>query len=147
MEVVGAVASFIAIGQALGTARHVVHIARAIPEVENEMNWLHNEVETLRSIQEELSMAGVITNDSRFETPLLERSMLQLTESTRRLEKIRKRCIRSPSAEGKDQVKRRAWFWLQAELSDCRSKARDARENLRLALEIVNYHSTTNWRR
>lgn len=44
MEVVGAVASFIAIGQALSTARHVAHIARAIPGVENEMRWLQNEV-------------------------------------------------------------------------------------------------------
>ncbi|KAK1671657.1 hypothetical protein BDP55DRAFT_289458 [Colletotrichum godetiae] len=127
MEVIGAVASFIAIGQAVGTARHVVHIARAIPEVE-----------ALRLIHEELARVGVITNDSKFKSPILENSMLQLTESTRRLEEIRKRCIRSPSARGKDKVKKTAWFWLQGELSECRSKARDARENLQLALQITN---------
>ncbi|KAK1487582.1 pfs domain-containing protein [Colletotrichum tamarilloi] len=132
MEVVGAVASFIAIGQALSTARHVAHIARAIPGVE-----------ALGLIEAELAKAGVIASDSKFETLYLEKAMLQLTESTRSLEEIRNRCTRPLSADGKDKIKKRAWFWLQAELADCRSKARDARENLQLALQSINAQSIT----
>ncbi|KAK1713886.1 ankyrin repeat-containing domain protein [Colletotrichum lupini] len=143
MEVVGAVASFIAIGQALSTARHVAHIARAIPGVEDEMKWLRNEVEALKLIKEELVRAGVIANDSKCETLFLAKAMLQLTESTKSLEEIRIRCIRSPSADNKGKVKKRAWFWLQAELSDCRGKAREARENLQLALQTINAQSIT----
>ncbi|KAK1515669.1 pfs domain-containing protein [Colletotrichum costaricense] len=143
MEVVGAVASFIAIGQALSTARHVAHIARAIPGIENELRWLQNEVEALGLIEAELARAGVIASDSKFETMYLEKAMLQLTESTRSLEEIRKRCTRPLSADGKDKIKKRAWFWLQAELADCRSKARDARENLQLALQSINAQSIT----
>lgn len=101
------------------------------------------QVEALKLIEAELARAGVIANDSKFETLYLEKAMLQLTESTTSLEEIRKRCTRSPSADGKDKIKKRAWFWLQAELSDCRNKARDARENLQLALQSINAQSIT----
>ncbi|KAK1449456.1 pfs domain-containing protein [Colletotrichum melonis] len=88
-------------------------------------------------------LAGVIANDSKCETLFLAKAMLQLTESTKSLEEIRIRCIRSPSADNKGKVKKRAWFWLQAELSDCRGKAREARENLQLALQTINAQSIT----
>ncbi|OHE99692.1 pfs domain-containing protein [Colletotrichum orchidophilum] len=141
MEVVGAVASFIAIGQAVGGARHIVHIARAIPGIESEMRWLHNEVEALRLIKAQIAQEGAVTDGSKCETPLLEIAMLQLTDSTRSLEEICKRCTRAVDADGKVKVKKGAWLWLQSELSDCRRKAREARDNLQIALLAVNNQS------
>lgn len=44
MEVVGAAASFIAIGQALIAGRHVFNILRSIPEISKEFEALDYEV-------------------------------------------------------------------------------------------------------
>lgn len=40
MEILGAVASSVALGQAIGAGRHIVRLVREIPEVQHEFNEL-----------------------------------------------------------------------------------------------------------
>lgn len=44
MEIIGAAASFIAIGQALTAGRHVFNLLKAIPEISKEYEALKTEV-------------------------------------------------------------------------------------------------------
>ncbi|KAK6211420.1 pfs domain-containing protein [Colletotrichum tabaci] len=137
MEVVGAVASFIAIGQALIAGRHAINVLRAIPGIGNELTWLHNEIETLRLVVEEADMRGTSTDESLPETPLLKSARLQLSEIVADLEGIRKGCVRAVQENGKVKAKKTKWFLQQKQLSECRDKARDARANLLAALQTL----------
>ncbi|KAJ0165890.1 Ankyrin repeat and death domain-containing protein 1A [Colletotrichum tanaceti] len=137
MEVVGAVASFIAIGQALAAGRHIVEGLRAIPGIGNELAWLHNEIENLRMMVEEAKMRGTSTDESLPETPLLKSARLQLGEIATSLEGIHKGCIRIIREDGKVKAKKTKWFLQQKQLSECREKARDARANLLAALQTL----------
>ncbi|KAM7196951.1 hypothetical protein V8F33_005833 [Rhypophila sp. PSN 637] len=55
MEVIGAVASFIAIGQALGAVPSIVDILKALPTARMELIVLSNEFETLRATHADIS--------------------------------------------------------------------------------------------
>ncbi|WQF86736.1 Putative ankyrin repeat-containing domain superfamily [Colletotrichum destructivum] len=137
MEVVGAVASFIAIGQALAAGRHVVDVLRAIPGIGNELTWLHDEIETLRLVVEEADMRGTSADESLPETPLLKSARLQLREIVADLEGIHKGCVRAVKENGKVKAKKTKWFFQQKQLSECREKARDVRANLLAALQTL----------
>ncbi|GKT93706.1 hypothetical protein Ct61P_11556 [Colletotrichum tofieldiae] len=151
MEVVGAVASFIAIGQALTAGRHVIDVLRAIPGIGDELIWLNNEasirdqllrIETLRLVVEEADMRGTSTDQSLPETPLLKRARLQLSEIVADLEEVYKDCVRAVTEDGKVKAKKRKWLWQRTKLSDCREKARDARANLLAALQTLQLKET-----
>ncbi|GJD01391.1 hypothetical protein ColKHC_10216 [Colletotrichum higginsianum] len=137
MEVVGAVASFIAIGQALIAGRHVIDVLRAIPGIGNELTWLHNEIETLHLVVKEADMRGTSTDESLPETPLLKSARLQLSEIVADLEGIHRGCVRADQENGKVKAKKTKWFLQQKQLSECREKARDARANLLTALQTL----------
>ncbi|GKT50070.1 uncharacterized protein ColSpa_10251 [Colletotrichum spaethianum] len=137
MEVIGAVASFIAIGQALIAGRHVIDVLRAIPGIGNELAWLNNEIETLRLVVEEADMRGTSTDQSLPETPLLKRARLQLGEIVSELEQVHENCVRAVKEDGKVKPKKTKWFLQQNRLSECREKARDARANLLAALQTL----------
>ncbi|KAK4205916.1 hypothetical protein QBC37DRAFT_381620, partial [Rhypophila decipiens] len=55
MEVVGAVASFIAIGQCLAAVPSIVDILKALPTAKMELITLSNEFETLRATHTDIS--------------------------------------------------------------------------------------------
>ncbi|KAK1962671.1 hypothetical protein LY78DRAFT_672411 [Colletotrichum sublineola] len=142
MEVVGAVASFIAIGQVLVAGRHVIDVLRAIPGIGDELAWLNNEIETLRLVVEEADMRGTSTKQSLPETPLLRRARLQLSEVVADLEGIHRDCVRAAGEDGKFKAKKRKWFFQQKRLSECREKARDARGNILAALQTLQLKET-----
>ncbi|KAK2035325.1 hypothetical protein LX32DRAFT_708320 [Colletotrichum zoysiae] len=137
MEVIGVVASFIAIGQVLVSGRHVIDVLREIPAIRGELDWLNNEIETLRLVVEGADMRGTSTDPSLPEMPLLGKARLQLNEVVADLKKVHMDCIRAAGEDGKVKVKRMKWFLQQKRLSECRRKAGEARVNILAALQTL----------
>ncbi|KAK1985277.1 ankyrin repeat-containing domain protein [Colletotrichum cereale] len=86
---------------------------------------------------EEADVRGTSTDQSLPETPLLKRARLQLSDIAADLEVVHRDCVRAVREDGKVEPKKTKWFLQQKRLSECRDKARDARENLLAALQML----------
>ncbi|KAK2039169.1 hypothetical protein LZ31DRAFT_95784 [Colletotrichum somersetense] len=146
MEVIGVVASFIAIGQVLVSGRHVIDILREIPAIRGELTWLNNEIETLRLVVEKADMQGTSTDPFLPEMPLLGKARLQLNEVVADLKQVHMDCIRADGEDGKVKVKRMKWFLQQKRLSECRKKACEARVNILAALQTMQLKESRDTR-
>ncbi|KAF6804992.1 ankyrin repeat protein [Colletotrichum musicola] len=144
MEVVGAVASFIAIAQALETGGKIVNILREIPGISGEMMLLNNEIESLRVTVETAQVQIAAALEDEPEPPDLKAARLSIDQLAKDMQAIVTRCTRAVGKDGKIKPNYLKWMWLQKELKGCHDKTRDAKSTLGLALLTLNLKQTTH---
>ncbi|KAK3998309.1 hypothetical protein QBC44DRAFT_314203 [Cladorrhinum sp. PSN332] len=159
MEVVGAIASFVAIGQALNSLPKIVDILRSIPESQRELMFLLNELETLRATHAKIEeiLGEVPENGSDSQSfPISEIDALQLEASKTEVESLMsdlhclcEKCIVRANGSSEPRVKRRNWFWKRAKAKQLLERAQGIRTKLQLVMadislnrsQLINHHS------
>ncbi|KAK7423255.1 hypothetical protein QQZ08_009151 [Neonectria magnoliae] len=131
MEVVGAVASFIAIGQGLDAGFRVVNFMRDIPEIQQNYEALRKEIEFTTHV---LTVCQLVVDQSPDDSgsPLIIEAIEQLKETEVELSKFAASCTRV--RKGNDEkAKKHKWMLERNKLEKLRAKALAARKNLQLA--------------
>ncbi|KAK4211536.1 ankyrin repeat-containing domain protein [Rhypophila decipiens] len=155
MEVVGAVASFIAIGQALAAVPSIVDILKALPTARMELIVLSNEFETLRATHADVSSLLDMLSDQLkaaeeqdldatvvIDPALLRRTEAELMALVSDLGQLISSCQSAPSNLGKSTVKRIKWLGSRGKILKLTERARDIRLGLQQAMASLSlrYH-------
>ncbi|KAH6884181.1 ankyrin repeat-containing domain protein [Thelonectria olida] len=145
MEVLGAVASSIAVAQGIAAGGHLVKMLRDIPEIQKEFDSLRGEIDLIGAIVKEATRVGCSTSTQQgitdpFEQSLLSRTAQQLQEIGDELNAIVTQCGRETS-DKKIEARRRKWLLQGDKMQKLRQKALDAKLNLHFALTC--HHRST----
>ncbi|KAM7211330.1 hypothetical protein V8F06_013286 [Rhypophila decipiens] len=151
MEVVGAVASFIAIGQALAAVPSIIDVLKALPKAREELMALSNGVssmfETLRATHADISSLLDMLSDQLkaadeqdldalavIDPALLSRAKADLMVLISDLGQLISSCQSAPTNLGKSTVKRLKWLGSRGKILKLTGRARDIRLDLQQAM-------------
>ncbi|KAM5349116.1 hypothetical protein ACJ41O_008939 [Fusarium nematophilum] len=126
MEILGALASSIAIAQAIAAGRHMVNLIRDIPEMQNEFDdWL-----------QEIDLISVMVSEARnISSSTLGKSLiLRAAQRLQEINDILQTIVSMCSKETQSKVKKRKWMLQTTKMQQLRVKAMDAKMNLHFAL-------------
>ncbi|KAH7347661.1 ankyrin repeat-containing domain protein [Plectosphaerella cucumerina] len=147
MEVVGAVASFIAIAQALKEGHKALTFLRSIPEIDGEWRALYAELEAVNRIIDEAKQYQSFENPDRPDSDLLCASINRVKEIAEALVTLSRNCSRVPDQSTqpvaqanklKIRPKKTKWLWVRDEIRILAARLRDAKTNLLLAVQLAN---------
>ncbi|KAF6799416.1 3-ketoacyl-thiolase [Colletotrichum sojae] len=136
MEVVGAVASFIAIAQALETGGKIVNVLAGDTR-DKQRNDVAQQRETAQ-----VQIAAALEDEP--EPSDLKAARLSIEKLIKDMQTIVTRCTRAVGKDGKIKPNYLKWMWLQKELKGCHDKTRDAKSSLGLAFLTLNLKQTTH---
>ncbi|KAK4232603.1 hypothetical protein QBC38DRAFT_6163 [Podospora fimiseda] len=150
MEVVGALASFIAIGQAIQTLPKIVHSLKSISARKQEWMLLLNELESLRATHAKLeeiisinlnygstSQPTLASNISAHDESQLERCKSELESLVSDLHRPWENCVSKGNVSSEPRVKRRSWVWNRAKAEQLQKRAEAIRSKLQLVMQGI----------
>ncbi|KAI8633123.1 hypothetical protein F5Y19DRAFT_490311 [Xylariaceae sp. FL1651] len=132
MEVIGAIASFIAIGQAIGTVPKIVATLRSLTGASAELHALAEELEYLHLVHEHMSDNIKLVSGEHShallkvkEPPLLQRLRSDLELTIHQLEELAAACI---VAGESSKVSKVHWWKKRGDIKSLQVKCRDQRQ-------------------
>ncbi|KAF4968350.1 hypothetical protein FSARC_4296 [Fusarium sarcochroum] len=140
MEVLGVIASSIAVAQALVAGRHIVNLIRDIPEIQKEYNLLKNEIELIADFIHESKRFGTSEFANDRSQRLLSITAQQLTNIEDELKGIVRRCAQGSSSN----ISKRRWLLRERKIEQLREKARNAKSDLQNATLLHHQAVVTN---
>ncbi|RSL70020.1 hypothetical protein CEP54_002029 [Fusarium duplospermum] len=137
MEILGAVASSVALGQAIGAGRHIVRLVHEIPEIQHEFQELKQDISLITAmlddVQNGIGTWGSGPTSSTTGEMLLGRTAQRLEEINNELQRFVEHCAKE-STDNTVKAKKRKWIMQSDKLQKLREKAMDAKMNLHFAL-------------
>ncbi|RTE83296.1 hypothetical protein BHE90_002157 [Fusarium euwallaceae] len=137
MEILGAVASSVALGQAIGAGRHIVRLVHEIPEIQHEFQELKQDISLITAmlddVQNGIGIWGSGPAPSTTGEMLLGRTAQRLEEINNELQRFVEHCAKE-STDNTVKAKKRKWIMQSDKLQKLREKAMDAKMNLHFAL-------------
>ncbi|CZR46378.1 uncharacterized protein FPRO_11826 [Fusarium proliferatum ET1] len=132
MEVLGAVASSIAVMQALAAGKHAVSLFREIPDIQKDFDYLMNELDMIKSIAEAVSKMA----PTAMEKDLITTAARNLHDITAELEALLRICSRESGLDGNKMSKTRKRKWLveKSDIKKLQQRMCQAKETLHFAL-------------
>ncbi|CAG7566468.1 unnamed protein product [Fusarium equiseti] len=159
MEVLGAVASSIAVVQAAAAGKHIVSIIREIPGIQDDFDYLMKEVRGFPHCYIRIriltgvyklnlinSMVKAIPrmSPSAYEQDLINLAAKDLNEVTKELEELLRGCFREVnSKDGKIcKTRKRKWLLEKSTITKLQQRMRNAKTTLHFA--VASSHATNN---
>ncbi|RBQ74968.1 hypothetical protein FVER14953_04475 [Fusarium verticillioides] len=132
MEVLGAVASSIAVVQALAAGKHVISVFREIPDIQKDFDYLMKELEMIKSMAQAVSRMA----PAEMEQGLINTAARNLNDITAELEALLRICSRESGPEGSEMNKTRKRKWLveKSDIKKLQQRMNQAKETLHFAL-------------
>ncbi|QGI67956.1 hypothetical protein CEK27_011927 [Fusarium fujikuroi] len=132
MEVLGAIASSIAVVQALAAGKHAVSIFREIPDIQKDFDYLMNELDMIKSIAQAVSKMA----PTAMEKDLITTAARNLHDITAELEALLRICSRESDPDGNKMSKTRKRKWLveKSDIKKLQQRMCQAKETLHFAL-------------
>ncbi|OTA83034.1 hypothetical protein M434DRAFT_16815 [Hypoxylon sp. CO27-5] len=146
MEVAGAIASFIAIGQALAATPKIIDALRSLGEVRQEFLDLLNEVELLNSFGKLIrERIDELPNDDSIPQPTLLRSVAtDLALIVSQLEDLTRDCQVGWKENGQFKIARLKWLRYRRRLAYLTERAKRNREYLQLIFSFTSLCASTS---
>ncbi|KAF5984492.1 ankyrin repeat PH SEC7 domain-containing protein [Fusarium coicis] len=132
MEVLGAVASSIAVVQALAAGKHAISIFREIPDIQKDFDYLMKELEMIKSMAQAVSKMA----PAAMEQGLINTTAQNLNEITEELEALLRICSRESGPDGNktNKAKKRKWLIEKSDIKKLQQRMNQAKETLNFAL-------------
>ncbi|KAI1073118.1 hypothetical protein LB507_009176 [Fusarium sp. FIESC RH6] len=140
MEVLSAVASSIAVVQALAAGKHVVSIIREVPGIQDDFNYLMKELSLINSIVKAVSRKP----PSVYEQALIDAAAEDLSEVTKELGELLRSCIREvDTKDGKIcKTRKRKWLLEKSTITKLQQRMTNAKTTLHFA--VTSSHATND---
>ncbi|KAL5601939.1 hypothetical protein FOBRF1_009472 [Fusarium oxysporum] len=132
MEVLGAVASSIAVVQALAAGKHAVSLFREIPDIQKDFDYLMKELNMIKSMAQAVSRMA----PTALEQDLINTAARNLNEITAELEALLRICSRESGPEGNkmNKARKRKWLVEKSDIKKLQQRMSQAKETLHFAL-------------
>ncbi|KAH7178537.1 ankyrin repeat-containing domain protein [Fusarium sp. MPI-SDFR-AT-0072] len=132
MEVLGAVASSIAVVQALAAGKHAVSLFREIPDIQKDFDYLMKELNMIKSMAQAVSRMA----PTALEQDLINTAARNLNEITAELEALLRICSRESGPEGNkmNKTRKRKWPVEKSDIKKLQQRMSQAKETLHFAL-------------
>ncbi|KAI1046271.1 hypothetical protein LB505_014092 [Fusarium chuoi] len=132
MEVLGAVASSIAVVQALAAGKHAISLFREIPDIQKDFDYLMNELDMIKSMAQAVSRMA----PTAMEKDLINTAARNLNDTTAELEALLRICSRESGPDGNKMSKTRKRKWLveKSDIKKLQQRMCQAKETLHFAL-------------
>ncbi|KAG4253461.1 hypothetical protein FPRO03_07421 [Fusarium proliferatum] len=132
MEVLGAVASSIAVVQALAAGKHAVSLFREIPDIQKDFDYLMNELDMIKSIAQAVSKMA----PTAMGKDLITTAARNLHDITAEFEALLRICSRESGPDGNKMSKTRKRKWLveKSDIKKLQQRMCQAKETLHFAL-------------
>ncbi|KAF4955334.1 hypothetical protein FGADI_4640 [Fusarium gaditjirri] len=132
MEVLGAVASSIAVVQALAAGKHAVSLFREIPDIQKDFDYLMKELDMIKSMAQAVSRMA----PTALEQDLINTAARNLNEITAELEALLRICSRETGPEGNkmNKTRKRKWLVEKSDIRKLQQRMNQAKETLHFAL-------------
>ncbi|KAM0806542.1 hypothetical protein AB5N19_06878 [Seiridium cardinale] len=153
MEVVGAAASFIAIGQALAAIPKLVHTIQAVANTRQELEELLFELEIIGALYDEVetcfelirsddSLNNIVANEPAY----IKRLRFELLGLLSQLQPLAKDCEVAVQQRLSKRI-RAKWIWEKSKITGLCERARRIQGNLQSAMSILAIHASWQERR
>ncbi|KAI2472299.1 ankyrin [Annulohypoxylon bovei var. microspora] len=151
MEAIGAVASFVAIGQALAATPKIIDILRSVVEARQELLQLINDVEILNSLGASITKTMSNLDDEskdKFQIPqssllLVERVRVDLASVVLDLEELARKCQRRRNGNSQIKVARIKWFQRRNQIASLSERARKNCNDLQIIMSLTSFSALT----
>ncbi|KAF5548938.1 ankyrin repeat PH SEC7 domain-containing protein [Fusarium phyllophilum] len=132
MEVLGAVASSIAVVQALAAGKHAVSLFREIPDIQKDFEYLMKELDMVKSMAQAVSRMALTATAQDF----ISTAARNLNEITAELEALLRICSRESGPDWNKMTKTRKRKWLveKSDIKKLQQRMGQAKETLHFAL-------------
>ncbi|KAL5609964.1 hypothetical protein FOVSG1_004645 [Fusarium oxysporum f. sp. vasinfectum] len=132
MEVLGAVASSIAVVQALAAGKHAVSLFREIPDIQKDFDYLMKELNMIKSMAQAVSRMA----PTALEQDLINTAARNLNETTAELEALLRICSRESGPEGNkmNKARKRKWLVEKSDIKKLQQRMSQAKETIHFAL-------------
>ncbi|KAI3587650.1 ankyrin repeat-containing domain protein, partial [Fusarium oxysporum f. sp. albedinis] len=132
IEVLGAVASFIAVVQALAAGKHAVSLFREIPDIQKDFDYRMKELNMIKSMAQAVSRMA----PTALEQDLINTAARNLNEVTAELEALLRICSRESGPEGNkmNKARKRKWLVEKSDIKKLQQRMSQAKETLHFAL-------------
>ncbi|KAM0199524.1 hypothetical protein ACHAPI_003287 [Fusarium lateritium] len=132
MEVLGAIASSIAVIQALAAGKHVVSLIRQMPDIQKDFEYLMKELGLIRSMVQAVRRMS----PTAFEQDLIHDASGNLEEVTRELEALLRKCAYEDNQGDKKvwKTKKRKWLIEKSDIQKLQQRMGQAKETLHFAV-------------
>ncbi|QKD49001.2 ankyrin repeat-containing domain protein [Fusarium oxysporum Fo47] len=132
MEVLGAVASSIAVVQALAAGKHAVSLFQEIPDIQKDFDYLMKELNMIKSMAQAVSRMA----PTALEQDLINTAARNLNEVTAELEALLRICSRESGPEGNkmNKARKRKWLVEKSDIKKLQQRMSQAKETLHFAL-------------
>ncbi|KAM0334597.1 hypothetical protein ACHAPQ_005088 [Fusarium lateritium] len=143
MEVLGAIASSIAVIQALAAGKHVVSLIRQMPDIQKDFEYLMKELGLIRSMVQAVRRMS----PTAFEQDLIHDASGNLEEVTRELEALLRKCAYEDNQGDKKvwKTKKRKWLIEKSDIQKLQQRMGQAKETLHFA--VTSSQTSLNSRR
>ncbi|KAH7211793.1 ankyrin repeat-containing domain protein [Fusarium oxysporum] len=132
MEVLGAVASSIAVVQALAAGKHAVSLFREIPDIQKDFDYLMKELNMIKSMAQAVSRMA----PTALEQDLINTAARNLNEITAELEALLRICSHESGPVGNkmNKARKRKWLVEKSDIKKLQQRMSQAKETLHFAL-------------
>ncbi|SPJ71186.1 uncharacterized protein FTOL_00914 [Fusarium torulosum] len=132
MEVLGAVASSIAVIQVLAAGKHVVSLIREMPDIQKDFEYLMKELGLIQSMVQAVRRMS----PTDFEQRLIDNACGNLEEVTKQLEALLRNCAYETDQGDKKvwKTKKRKWLLEKSDIQKLQQKMGQAKETLHFAV-------------
>ncbi|KAF5721860.1 ankyrin repeat PH SEC7 domain-containing protein [Fusarium mundagurra] len=132
MEVLGAVASSIAVVQALAAGKHAVSLFREIPDIQKDFEYLMKELDMVKSMAQAVSRMALTATEQSF----ISTAARNLNEITAELEALLRICSRESGPDGNKMTttRKRKWLIEKSDIKKLQQRMGQAKETLHFAL-------------
>ncbi|KAF7554895.1 hypothetical protein G7Z17_g2629 [Cylindrodendrum hubeiense] len=151
LEILGALASSIAVGQMLLAGRSVASLIRGIPEIQSECEALRDEIDLIASLVEGTrktaeSLSHGDDSTHRLDDSLIARSAQTVTEMVDELKAIIDSCTEK-IGDDKWKARKRKWIMKEKKMEKLRLKAERAKSTLHMAMTNLSNQQLATDRR
>ncbi|EXA43668.1 hypothetical protein NW756_001914 [Fusarium oxysporum] len=143
MEVLGAVASSIAVVQALAAGKHAVSLFREIPDIQKDFDYLMKELNMIKSMAQAVSRMA----PTALEQDLINTAARNMNEITTELEALLRICSRESGPEGNkmNKARKRKWLVEKSDIKKLQQRMSQAKETLHFALNSSRVSNDIQW--
>ncbi|KAH6893123.1 ankyrin repeat-containing domain protein [Thelonectria olida] len=138
MEVLGALASAIAIAQAVAAGRGAANMLREIPEIQGDFEALRREIDLIDAMIKEARQLSRSPSDQTAiplsDAPLIGRTTRELVEVSRELNQVVEGCAEDATGNTEWKAKKRKWFFQKNTIGKLQMRVRDAKSSLHFAI-------------
>ncbi|OTB17044.1 hypothetical protein K445DRAFT_10586 [Daldinia sp. EC12] len=153
MEVISAVASFIAIGQALAATSKIIDALQSLFGAKHEIVQLLNDVDVLRSfgdiLRDTIQHLPEADAEARFSVPkttypLVKRIEEDMILIVSKLEDLCRACQEEGTNKDQTKVSRVKWLWYKRKITSLTERVKRNREYLQLVLSCTSLFASTS---